>query len=66
LHEERARAHEQGLADHELTREERTSRTETVTEERGTRALGDDAAAHSGAIYEQAPPEGGRPRNGDR
>jgi FtsZ-interacting cell division protein ZipA len=57
LHEERARAHEHGLADEDLTREPRG-------EDGVQRADGDRAERE--AMVREAPARGSRPTNGDR
>ena len=68
LHEERARAHELGLADDDLMREERATREETVGERTATDGTAGATAngTERDAVAEEAPARGGRIQNGDR
>jgi FtsZ-interacting cell division protein ZipA len=69
LHEERARAHELGLADDELRHEritnrgERTTREETATEDGSAGRAGDGSEP---TVAQQAPAHGARTQDGDR
>lgn len=70
LHEERARAHELGLNDDELMREERTTREDTMTERTSADGAGNGERMVPGAeresVAQQSPAQGGRIHNGDR
>jgi len=72
LHEERARAHERGLADDDLMREDRTTRDETVTDdaryERGTGSgrVAEGDGLERGRVAQEPPADGGRMQDVER